>query len=205
MSWNPLARRVIAPSLAVLAAVVVLLTWLSPADRQLGDVVKLVYLHGALVRAGMLAFWAAGLVGLAALVARRQALHDWTRAIRETAILTWLVYMVSSGIVTYLAWGVVIYWAEPRVQTSFQILLAALLLYALGWLSRRTWVAALGDAILALLVVYLPATAGLIMHPVNPIGESGSLAIQGFFVAITLVVVAGVVQVTRGVHELHTR
>jgi hypothetical protein len=193
------------PSLVVLAVVGVLLTWLSPADQRLGDVVKLVYVHGALVRAGTLAFWAAGLVALAALIARREeALYGWAQAIRETAILVWLVYLISSGIVTYLTWGVVLAWGEPRVQLSLQITFASLLLYVLGWLLRRLpWLAALGDVILALLVACLLATTGVILHPVNPVGESGSLAIQGFFVAITLGVIAFVIQVARGIHALH--
>ncbi|MBU0492798.1 MAG: hypothetical protein KKA73_18595 [Chloroflexi bacterium] len=203
MSWNPLARRWIAPSLIVLAAVVAVLVWLSPADQRLSDVVKLVYVHGALVRTGTLAFWAAGVIGLVALVGRRQAWYARGRAIRESAILIWLVYLVSSGVVTYLAWGVVLYWGEPRVQLSFQILIAALLAYLVGWLVRRPWVSALADVFVALLVAYLLATTGLILHPVDPIGQSGSLAIQGFFVAITLGMVAIAIQVGRGLYAWH--
>jgi hypothetical protein len=205
VSWNPLARRWIAPSLVVLAAVVAVLVWLSPADQRLGDVVKLVYVHGALVRAGSLAFWLAGLVSLAALVMRRDAFYGWGRAIRETAILVWLVYLVSSGVVTYLAWGVVLYWGEPRVQLSFQVTFATLLLYVVGWLVRRPWVAALGDVFLALLVAYLLATTGLILHPVDPIGQSGSLAIQGYFITITLGVVLTAIQIARGIRAWHAR
>ena len=55
----------VAASLFVLLALWLVL---APAEEQLGNLIKLVYLHGALVWAGMGAFSAAGLLGLLALL-----------------------------------------------------------------------------------------------------------------------------------------
>jgi hypothetical protein len=54
-------------------------------------------------------------------------------------------------------------------------------------------------------VAYLLATTGLILHPVDPIGQSGSLAIQGYFIAITVGVVLIAIQITRWVRAWHAR
>ncbi|MGD8792025.1 MAG: hypothetical protein PVF47_05680, partial [Anaerolineae bacterium] len=43
---------------------------LAPADTRLGNVVKLVYVHGALVWSGLFAFTLAGVLGAVALVVR---------------------------------------------------------------------------------------------------------------------------------------
>jgi hypothetical protein len=48
----------------------VVLIWLSPEDRALGSLLKLVYLHSALITAGLSLFTAAGLVSLISLLRR---------------------------------------------------------------------------------------------------------------------------------------
>ena len=42
----------------------ILLLWLSPDDKSLGSLLKLVYLHGALINTGLILFTAAGIVSL---------------------------------------------------------------------------------------------------------------------------------------------
>ena len=49
-------RRWVWPLLAGLAAILAVLLWLSPAEQTLGQTVKLVYLHGALVRTALVLF-----------------------------------------------------------------------------------------------------------------------------------------------------
>jgi len=114
--------------LIVLLALIASLVWLSPAEQTLGDVVKLIYLHGALARTGLVAFGAAGLLGLAALVAPRPSLAAWCDAAGKAALAIWIVYALSSAISTYMAWGVLVAWGEPRVVDSVQVLAAALLI-----------------------------------------------------------------------------
>ena len=77
--------RTIVPLVAAgLLGLLVLLVLLSPAETQLGDVVKLVYVHGALIWTGLIAFSIAGVLGLLALVVRyvlgsNQRAETWSR------------------------------------------------------------------------------------------------------------------------------
>ena len=113
--------RIVKPSLirsaAWLAALAILFI-LSPSEKTLGDVVKLVYLHGALVRTGLLAFSIAGILGAIALASGRSWAIEWGRAVGHAALIVWVLYAVSSMVVTYLAWGVAIAWGEPRVVSA---------------------------------------------------------------------------------------
>jgi len=162
---------------------------LSPSEKTLGDVVKLVYLHGALVRTGLLAFTAAGILGLAALVDRRESTARWSEAVGHTALVVWTVYVLSSMVVTYLAWGVAIAWSEPRVRASAHIFLAAVAFWVLASIIQDRRATAALNAILGALAWALVRNAGVIIHPVDPIGGSASVAIKAFYAGIVACVI----------------
>ena len=67
-------RRRFWPALLACFALMALILLLMPGEKTLGPVIKIVYLHGALSRAGMIGFWAAGIAGVATLFRRRAAL-----------------------------------------------------------------------------------------------------------------------------------
>lgn len=171
-----------------LVALVALLI-LSPSEKTLGDVVKLVYLHGALVRTGLLAFTVAGVLGVVALIRRRDSLMRWSESVGHTALVVWTSYVLSSMVVTYLAWGVAIAWGEPRVRASAHIFLAAVAFWVLAYLVQDERTAAILNALLAPLAWALVRNAGVVIHPVDPIGESASAAIQVFYAGIVLCVI----------------
>ncbi len=161
---------------------------LAPAEARLGNVVKLVYVHGALVWVGLLTFSAAGLLGLVALVARRPIWYRGTRATGLAALLVWIVYAISAMAVTGLTWGQVIAWNEPRVQASGLILIAAALLAVVVRVVNQRDFTALVNVALSVVVWIVVRRADVIRHPVNPIGESGSTAIQTYYLLIVLTV-----------------
>jgi hypothetical protein len=173
-----------------------LLLWISPSERRLGNIVKLVYLHGALVRAGMLTFFSAGLAGLVAGLGlpRKQAQcaawQRWAWLLEASALITWLIYSLSSMVVTYFAWGVAVAWGEPRVQASGRVLLASILLFGVGQLVGHPRFRAAVAVIMAMLAAWLISRAGVIQHPIDPIGGSGSVAIKTFYVLINLCVLS---------------
>ena len=74
------------PLLAGLAVVLALLLWLSPAERTLGQAVKLVYLHGALVRTATLLFAVSLPVNVVALLSGKSSWLAWGRALVWTAL-----------------------------------------------------------------------------------------------------------------------
>jgi hypothetical protein len=155
--------------------VLVAATALLPAEETLGDVIKLIFLHGALVRVGMVAFSVAGALGLACLFSRGPAPLRWCLAVQKTAVIVWVVYAVTSMFSTRLSWGEWIAWEEPRVQASIHVLWLSLACLALVlWVNTRTFTG-LANLVVGVMAWVLVRGASLLRHPFNPIGESGSL------------------------------
>lgn len=99
--------RVTIPILALLA---LLLVWLLPEEQTLEWVIRLVFMHGALVRAGLILFAGAGVLGVLYLVRRQPGVYGWLVAFQQAAVIMWVVYEISSTAVTYLSWGEWIAW-----------------------------------------------------------------------------------------------
>jgi len=164
----------------------------APAEAKLGQLIKLVYVHGALVMVGLVTFSVAGGLGLAALALRRQAWYSGTWATGVAALLVWIVYILSSMAVTGLTWGQVIAWNEPRVRASALILLAAVVLAVVTRLVGHRDFSAAVNLVMGIVPWILVRQAEAIRHPLDPIGGSESTSIQLFFVLI-VVAVAGLV------------
>jgi hypothetical protein len=190
--FEKLRRRL---SLLALGLVVLLLLWvvLSPAESRLGNLVKLVYVHGALVWTGLLAFSVAGLLGLVALVVRRPPWYRATRAAGLGALVVWGVYVLSAMAVTGLTWGQLVAWNEPRVRATGLILVAAVVLFMVARLVDQADFTAIVSLVMGVVPWVLVGQADAIRHPVDPIGGSGSSAIQGFYwlIVVTIALLAG--------------
>ncbi len=163
---------------------------LAPAEAQLGQLIKLVYVHGALVMVGLAAFSVAGGLGLVALVFRRRVWYNGTWAAGLAALVVWIVYILSSMAVTGLTWGQVIAWDEPRVRASAMILLAAVVLAIVARLVGHRDFTALVNLVMGIVPWILVSRAEAIRHPLDPIGGSQSTGIQLFF-GLIVVAVAG--------------
>jgi len=73
---------------------------LAPAETRLGNVIKLVYIHGALVWVGLLTFSLAGLLGLIALVLRRPTWHRGTQAAIAALLMAMVTRFVAQAVFT---------------------------------------------------------------------------------------------------------
>lgn len=177
----------------VLAALLVIWVLLSPAESRLGNLVKLVYVHGALVWTGLLAFTVAGLLGLLALVVRHPTWYRGTQAAGLAALIVWGVYVISAIAVTGLTWGQLIAWNEPRVRATGLILLAAVVLFVVTRLVDQSAFTAVVNLAMGVVPWVVVRQADAIRHPVDPIGGSGSATIQGFYglIVITVALLAG--------------
>ncbi len=82
--------------LFITVIVIALLAFFGPEEKSLGANVRIVYLHGAWVLTAEIAFIAAGLAGLIALITRREAFHEWSAALGRTGIFFWLTYLPLS-------------------------------------------------------------------------------------------------------------
>ena len=186
MTLNSLRNRILPVlGLALFLALLVFLA-LSPADTRLGNIVKLAYLHGALNWAGLITFSVAGILGLAALLARRSGWYRATEAAGYAALIVWFVYIISSILITGLTWGQWIAWNEPRVQATGSILLAALLFVIVARLVNQRDFTAAVNLVMGIIPWIVISQADAIRHPADPIGGSGSTAIQLYFQLIVL-------------------
>ncbi|VVB89798.1 Uncharacterised protein [uncultured archaeon] len=158
--------------------------WLSPEDKELGPVLKLVYLHGALINTGLFLFSSLGLLSVMSFF-RKNPDFSLLFAIEKTAIVFWVAATVAGNITSQLAWGG-IFWGEPRLQATILISLISISIYLISSASENPkFISFLGTG-LALSVWVLMIRAGRIMHPDNPFSVSES-SIRFFFIVITLV------------------
>ena len=170
----------------------------SPAEVRLGNVVKIVYAHGAAERVAMYAYLIAGGLGLAYLALRASSakqspisnlqspISNWARAVAEIAIAFWLAQFVISAPAQILAWGAFTL-NEPRVASALVVLIATALVYGVArWLGDEAWMSVAAIANAAILVIVLRGAIN-VLHPVDPIVGSDSLAIRIFYAAIVFV------------------
>ncbi len=183
-SWLTARRAGIAA--AALLALLALLLILSPPEAQLGNLIKVIYLHGALARAGLYALMLAGLLALAYLVRPKPALLRWSNAVQVAGMIVFIVHFALSVIPTRVTWGMWIAFDEPRTRMTLQIVGVGLLVMAVRRLVDDRRFSAVANALLGAAVLLLNLRTGVLRHPLNPIGESTSSTIQLFYAAILL-------------------
>ncbi|GAB4515226.1 MAG: hypothetical protein Kow0047_27180 [Anaerolineae bacterium] len=168
------------------AALMAVLLLLAPVERTLGQLIKLVYLHGALVRIALLWLALSVVAHGVALATRRDDARRWGRAMVLVAAAIWLLHTLVSMVTTYAAWGVWVAWFEPRTRFTFLymavLLIAFVVVYALDDELYGSGVFLL----VAALPLILAPRLGVIQHPLDPIGTSPSTAIRLFYVAVLI-------------------
>jgi hypothetical protein len=171
-----------------LAAIILILM---PLEKTLGQVIKVVYLHGALSRAGMIGLLAAGVTGILYLITRRVALAAWTRGLLLSGWIFWVAHFIVSMPATRLTWGPWIAWGEPRVTMTLQLIAAGLVVLVISWLVKDDRFTAAAAALLAFAVGWLAFATGVLRHPLDPIGSSPSATLQLIYLALLAPVVGG--------------
>jgi len=166
--------------------VIVVLALFGPEESSLGSNVKIVYLHGAWVLAAEVAFAAAALVGLLALLLRRERLHQWSAALGRTGIVFWLTYLPLSLWAMEANWNG-LFLAEPRFRLALIFAITGTLLQIGLWLIDVDWVTSLANLTFFVVLRVVFSTASNVMHPPpSPIFNSGLWNIIIFFVLLNL-------------------
>lgn len=164
--------------------VIALLALFGPEERSLGANVRIVYLHGAWVLTAELAFLAAGLVGLIALITRREIFHKWSAALGRTGIFFWVTYLPLSLWAMQSNWNG-LFLAEPRFRLAVMFAVTGVLLQVGLWLINTNWITSVANIIFIVVLRVIFATAENVMHPPpSPIFSSGNYMIIGFFLAL---------------------
>jgi len=166
--------------------VIALLALFGPEEQSLGANVRIVYLHGAWVLTAELAFVAAGLAGLVALITRREVFHQWSAALGRTGIIFWVTYLPLSLWAMQSNWNG-LFLSEPRFRLAAIFAVTGVLLQIGLWLINVNWLTSLANLLFIITLRVIFSTAENIMHPPpSPIFNSGNYAIIGFFVALIL-------------------
>lgn len=191
------------PLVALCAVTAAVVLWAMPAEKTIGDVIKLVYLHGALSRAGMIGFWLAGLAGAAYLVTRRRGLAQWCEGLLVSGWGFWVAHFIVSMPATRLTWGPWIAWGEPRVTMTLQIAAVGLVSIVITRLLNSARFTAATAALLALAVAWLAAQTGVLRHPLDPIGASPSNTLRLGYLLLLAPVVGGMALVAWRLAQNH--
>jgi len=181
-------RRV--PLLVGLCLLLGLLLWLSPGEQTLGQIVKLVYLHGALVRTAVILFAISLPVNVVALINGKDEWLVWGKALSWVAIGIWLAHTLASMVTTYAAWGVFIAWGEPLTRFTFNLAGVGVVVLVVTQLVANPRFSALVFSLLAGVILVLLPGLGIIQHPLDPIGSSPSSTIRIFYAAILVTTLA---------------
>jgi hypothetical protein len=174
------------PLISFIATIIViaLLALFGPEEQSLGANVKIVYLHGAWVLAAELAFVAAGVAGLIALITKRDSFHHWSAALGRTGIFFWVTYLPLSLWAMQSNWNG-LFLAEPRFRLALIFAVTGVLLQVGLWIIDTKWITSLANIIYIVVLRLLFATAENVMHPPpSPIFNSGNYTIIGFFLAL---------------------
>ena len=163
------------------------LVGLAPTERTLGEGIRVVYLHVALIWTGMLGIVLAGVLAVPVLVTGRERLARWM----ETVAWVALGFYALSGVVSLVAqqvnWGGIA-WREPRTSAMLQLLAFFVIIQVVkSWLAgshaqtNRLKAARLKaglNLLLAGLLIWSNWATPLQLHPQDPIGSSSSQAIR---------------------------
>jgi hypothetical protein len=177
--------------------VIALLAIFGPEERSLGSNVRIVYLHGAWVLAAELAFVAAGLAGLVALITRRAQFHQWSAALGRTGVFFWVTYLPLSLWAMQSNWNG-LFLAEPRFRLAVIFAITGLFLQLGLWLINLDGITSIANFIFIIVLRIVFSTAENIMHPPpSPIFNSGNYVIIGFFLALILLTLFAACFLTR--------
>lgn len=180
--------------LLFLAASAVLLLF-SPAEQTLGGKIRLVYFHVTLSMAGLIAIYVAGGLGLAYLAIGKKTLGRWSAELGLWSVAVWFVGVILSIVAMQVVWGG-LYWTEPLTVAALTVLLLGAgkeYLVRGGGLKLK----AAANVGFSLAVLLVRSNLTRVMHPVNPITASDSVAIKLFPTLMLLAALAAVFEFTR--------
>lgn len=164
--------------IAVCAAAAGITAFFAPAEQQLGDAAKLIYLHAGMVFVSMLLVSAVGLLGLLHLITGKEIFFTWSRPAKIVTLIFWAVYLSSSIVAMKLSWNMII-WNEPRFLLAAAILLVLVAISLLGTIFDAKKIISALNLTMGALVWILVSSVPAVMHPTSsPIRNSGSAAIK---------------------------
>ena len=156
---------------------------LAPLEKTLGSNARLVYFHGAWVWTAMLAFLAASVIGLVALISRSSIFHQWSQAVGRTGLVFWIAFLPMSLLVMQANWNG-LFLDEPRFRIPLNYAIVGLLLQiGLAFFPAPPW-SSIANIIFSIAFFWGMAQVETILHPDSPIFSSGARDIQVYFLLL---------------------
>jgi len=174
----------------------ILLAWLAPSEATLGDAVKLIYVHAALMWVGFALLTIGGIAGAAYLFWRRDAFIGWSYGCSVVGVALLFGTGILGSISAKITWGA-IFWAEPRMAMLGQILFSAIIVAAAVRISGSKVLGGSACFGLAVIAWVLVIRTERVIHPVSPIFSSESTAIKVFPLLITVMIAFAGLQMVR--------
>ena len=181
--------------LLLTAVAIFLVTTLAPLEKTLGTGARIIYLHGAWVWSAMITILAAGAVGLAALLARRENLYAWSRALGRAGIVLWVSFLPMSLYVMQVSWNG-IYLDEPRFRIPFNFAVVGLFLQTGLSFFKPVWTS-LANLLYGAALFLAMRSVETILHPDAPILNSDARGIQVFFAVLVILILVFAWQIAR--------
>ncbi len=166
--------------IALLASVVV---WLAPAERTLGQGIKIVYVHVPLIWTGMLGLAAAGVSGLLLAVTARAGIQHWMQTVGWVTLGVLLAALATGMLAAQVNWGGV-FWDEPLMIMLVRTILVFAVAHLLGgWLpwKRAGGLLVAGAALFILAGIRFTTQ---VLHPGDAISSSSSAEIRLTFAGL---------------------
>lgn len=173
----------------ILAIVWFLAILLVPPEQTLGTLLRWVFAHASLTQVSLLLFLAAAILAAIYLLGRKQV-YGWMEITGWVALALWLVGFLLSMIPAKLSWGVWVDFSEPRTQMTLRVLAVGIIFLVLTrWVDHPRFTAG-AQIIFSALALFLNRSAGVIRHPLNPIGSAGSDGIPLLYSLIFILALA---------------
>lgn len=171
-------KLILAGGIAAVVIAALITAYLAPAEKQLGDAVKLIYLHAGLVFVSLILVTFVGILGLLYLITGKSVFFDWAIPTKAVTLIFWFVYLSSSLVTMQLTWGGIM-WGEPRFILAVSIFMILLAIYLVSMTFHAPKVIASLNVLMGASVWILLSRVPAVMHPTSsPIRSSSSAYIK---------------------------
>jgi hypothetical protein len=183
---------------------IAILTTISPAEKTLGEHVRIVYLHGAWVWTSLALFLAAGIFGILGLLTYKQKFHCWSGACGRSAVLFWVTYLPISMWAAQTNWNG-IFLSEPRFRMAMIFAVAGILLQLGLVLIANPALTSSANILYTVALFFTLQSTENVMHPPSPMLQSNFSVIQMYFAALVVLMILSAWQITRWLCHLETQ
>ncbi|MFC1936883.1 hypothetical protein ACFLYP_04380 [Chloroflexota bacterium] len=175
-------------ALIILSAAAVVI--IAPPEKTLGNGIKPVYVHISLTWAGMVTFFAAGVLGLLGALSGSQRLIPRLKTLYWVSFGLYLAGFLVSILASIVNWGGVPF-DEPRVLSALNVLVVG----AVGGLMMRLipWgqIASLMGALPTIVVYFGVQSEQIALHPDSPVSQAPASIKNSFMGMFALALLLG--------------